>query len=71
MLSNALWAEMAAFIPALPEADKLGSYLLLSLQVGWWEGEGEGGTSICTAGQALILRASARSFLTHSPPPPF
>jgi hypothetical protein len=24
---------MAAFIPALPEADKLGSYLLLSLQV--------------------------------------
>jgi len=34
MLSNALWAEMAAFVAALPEADKLGSYLLLSLQVG-------------------------------------
>lgn len=33
MLSNALWAEMAAFVAALPEADKLGSYLLLSLQV--------------------------------------
>jgi len=33
MLSNALWAEMPALVSALPEGNKLGSYLLLSLQV--------------------------------------